>query len=388
MKILYDYRIFDDQIFGGISNSFVQLISHLPADVDYEIAVAESNNVHLRNSGLMDIPPLLDPPEHFILHRKKSLKYQRSLYKRFSRIFPSKTSLGRNMLCSINALKRGDFDVFHPTYFYDYFLPYLNGKPFVLTVHDMVAERYFRRNDFQVVKKRKLVEQAAHIITVSRHTKDDLMAMLHVPEERITVIYHGAPKPIVCDDEAPLVEGPYLLFVGHRISYKNFRPMVRSLVPVLQRHPGLRLVCTGHPFRPDEEKFLQSLGITDRIIQMRPDDHGLANLYRHAVCFLFPSLYEGFGIPILEAWQANCPVLLNTASCFPEVAGDAAVFFHLNDTTDDLEDVVEDFFTWTPEKRQQLIARQQQRLTCYDWQASANQLADVYRKVAEEHRCK
>ena len=386
MKVLYDYRIFDDQIFGGISNSFVQLIRNLPPTVDYEIAVAESNNVHLRDSGLMDIPPLLDPQEHFILHRKKSLKFQRSLYKRYSRLFPSRTSLGRNMQCSINALKRGDFDVFHPTYFFDYFLPYLGEKPFVLTVHDMVPEHYFRRNDFQVVKKRILVKEAAHIITVSQHTKDDLMELLDVPEEKITVIYHGAPpqKPRPANDQ-PLVEGDYLLFVGHRVSYKNFQPMLQALVPVLQHHPELRLVCTGHPFNKAELKLFGTLGVSDRLLHLRPDDDGLVNLYSHARCFIFPSLYEGFGIPILEAWQARCPVLLNRASCFPEIAGDAAVYFNLNATQNDLETVVEDFLAWTDERRQTLVEAQQQRLRRFSWQQSASQLAQVYENVVD-HR--
>ena len=211
------------------------------------------------------------------------------------------------------------------------------------------------------------------------------MDILHVPEEKITVIYHGAPPQ--ADRQAmaaqPLVAGRYLLFVGHRASYKNFLPMLRSLVSVFDRHPDLRLVCTGHPFRKEELKLFSTLGVAGRLVHLRPDDHGMANLYAHAEAFIFPSLYEGFGIPILEAWQARCPVLLNHASCFPEVAGEGAVYFHLTADSDDLQAVVEDFLAWTPERRQSLLDTQSQRLGLYKWETSARQLAEVYERVRQ-----
>ena len=101
MKILYDYQAFM-QNYGGVSNSFVQLIKHLPADIDYEIAINESDNVHLKNSGIIPINPMKNPPCNFISNNY--FKGKRRLYNLYSQLFPNHTSYGRNLCCSVDAL--------------------------------------------------------------------------------------------------------------------------------------------------------------------------------------------------------------------------------------------------------------------------------------------
>ena len=375
MKILYDYQAFFMQKFGGISNSFVQLIKRLPDEIEYEIAIRESDNVHLQDSGLVKIIPPQCMEDNFISTTK--FKGRGFLYRQCSKSFPSVTSLGRNRKCSIEALVKGDYDVFHPTFFDDYFLPYLKGKPFVLTIHDMIPELFFNKKSIQVRTKPRLCKEAMHIIAVSEKTKADLIDILKVPEKKVTVIYHGAPEKNI-PVEKSMVDGKYILYVGQRDSYKYFNQMIVSLEPILSRHMDLKIVCVGKPFTKEEQIMIKRLGVEDRVIQLFPSDEELMNLYAHALCFIYPSIYEGFGIPILEAYQGQCPVLLNYKSCFPEIAQDAAIYFHLDDQQSDLEQVMEKVLTMSEIERNQLIARQNIRLKAFSWEASTQKLAYIY----------
>ena len=379
MKVLYDHQAFEMQKFGGVSNSFVKLIEELPKEIEYNIAIKESDNVHLKESAIAVSAPLKCGPGNFIT--SSHFMGQGRLYELYSKLFPRFTSYGRNKLYAIDTLIKGEFDIFHPTFFETYFLPYLKGKPFVLTVHDMIPELYFPRRDLQVRTKPILCEKAAHIVVVSKKTKQDLVEMLHVPEEKVTVIYHGAPSSCTNSFSKRQIQGRYILYVGQRGLYKNFFPMLKSLLPIFQNYPDIKLVCTGPNFSKKEKQCFQSWGVKDKIVHIYVSDTELYNLYANALCFIYPSAYEGFGIPILEAYRANCPVLLNHSSCFPEIALNAAVYFHLDDNTSDLTRVMNDFLHMTTKEREELIDKQQKRMMAFSWKESAKKLADVYTSI-------
>ncbi len=378
MKVLYDYQTFYIQQFGGVSNCFAHLIENLPAHITPEIAVRESDNIHLLRKRLVEeLRPCGCTKNNFICQRKFPLKGD--LFKVFSSIMPQKTSLGINKQYAIQQLEKGHYDVFHPTFYEMYFLKHLHGKPFVLTIHDMIPELYFKKSDMQISRKRELVKHAAHIVAVSENTKRDIVNMLQVPEEKITVVYHGAPEDVAYS-ETPIFDFRYLLYVGHRGTYKNFMPMVRALQPFMQRHEDLKLVCTEAPFTKEEQKLFQDLELSGRFVHIQASDEQVLTLYRHAQCFIFPSLYEGFGIPILEAYKAGCPVVLNRRSCFPEIAGDAAVYFEMDDSESNLDEQLERLLSDVGE-RKALLERQNHRLAQYSWKKAAAQLGNVYEKV-------
>ena len=178
MKILYDHQAFQYQKYGGVSNCFVKLIENLPSDVDYEIAISETDNEHLRNSNLVDVPKEKLPFRDFISHN--NFKGKSRLYNMITSILPLFTTSGRNLKKSIELLNNQNFDVFHPTYYDGYFLPYLKGKPFVLTVHDMIPELMFKKMDLQARMKPILCDKAAHIIAVSEKTRQDLINILNI----------------------------------------------------------------------------------------------------------------------------------------------------------------------------------------------------------------
>lgn len=367
MKILYDYQIFDEQVFGGISNCFIKLIENLPIGYEGDIAIKESDNVHLRASSIFS-------------HVEKRKDHGRGFfYRQLSKVLPSLTTSGRNKEYSIQSIRNGNYDVFHPTFFSPYFLKYLPmTKPFVITVHDMVPELYFKNYDIQVKWKPLLCEKASHIVAVSENTKRDLIEMLNVPENKITVIYHGAPEYKDFSRSRSLMLGRYILYVGQRNSYKNFMPMIHSLRPVLQRHPDIKVVCTGPDFTNSEKRIFRELGLFEKVVHLSVNDSEMASLYHNALCFIYPSAYEGFGIPILEAFRANCPVMLNETSCFPEIAQDAALYFHLDEHSSDLEEKIEEFLSKDSFDLEALMTAQQKRLDFFSWRASSSKLADVY----------
>jgi glycosyltransferase involved in cell wall biosynthesis len=124
---------------------------------------------------------------------------------------------------------------------------------------------------------------------------------------------------------------------------------------------------------------LQKWNVTDRILHISADDREMASLYRHALCFVFPSHYEGFGIPILEAFANGCPVCLSNASCFPEVAGDAALFFNPNDAQSMLDTLRET--VKSEALRKQLSAAGLERIKDFSLSNMVQRTCEVYRKL-------
>lgn len=381
MKVLYDYQAYLLQTHGGVTRCFAEIARHLSPDCTAEFAVVESDNVYLTEYGLVpDVKPLHMSRSTFLGGVDR--KWKEIAFNALNYVPGARTPKTLNRRYAISRLKSGDFDVFHPTFFDNYFVPYLDGRPYVLTIHDMISDvmpKDRMRSDKQIDDRNRLVAGAAHIVVVSENTRKDVSRLLGVPDEKMTVVYHGGPDIDIeaVSRETPLIEGDYLLFVGARsVAYKNFIPFVEQCAPVLKSHPGLRVVCTGSAFSPDELALFDSLGIRDRMMQRFVSTAELFNLYHNALGFVFPSEYEGFGLPILEAFACGCPVLLNDASCFPEIAADAAIYFR----TEEMEQAISSFLDSPESLRQELVARGFRRLSDFSWTRAAAKMEDVYRK--------
>lgn len=385
MKVLYDSQAFDMQTHGGVSKCFAELYKHLPPEVEAYIGIKETENVYLREMGFAN---KYDDYNRFLKKGKFPLK--RVLYKAIRNIqtghFKSWDRWPQmNRFETERLLKQKNFDVFHPTFFNDYFLPLLKDKPFVLTVHDMIPElfpKYYSSQEPQILMKRKLIPVATHIVAVSEQTKKDIINIFQIPEEKITVIYHGADTKPYYPSVETNYDFEYLLYIGERHMYKNFMSFCRDCMPILQRHHDLKIVCTGKPFTPEEKFFFEAFGMKERFIHLFVETHQeLLDLYHHAIAFAYPSSYEGFGIPILEAYTADCPVMLNRASCFPEIAGDAAVYFNMRNNSSDFEEMFEYVYHMNSLEREQLLAKQRERLKSYSWDKSALALTHVYQNL-------
>lgn len=384
MKVLYDSQAFDMQTHGGVSRCFAELYSNRPESVDARIGVLESDNVYLQQLGF---PKNGNEYDHF-LH--KGFPMRRIIYKAYKNIkggYPEKWDRKPrvNQLESEHLLRMQDFDVFHPTFFDDYFLRFIGKKPFVLTIHDMIPElfpKYYSKKEKQIVLKKKLAGLAAHIVAVSEQTKTDIVHFLQIPEEKVSVVYHGSDTKPYYPSVGTNYTFEYLLYVGERHWYKNFTGFCRDCMPILRRHKDLKIVCTGRPFTPEELFFFEAFGMEERFIHLFvEDEQDFMDLYHNAIAFVYPSSYEGFGIPILEAYKAGCPVMLNKASCFPEIAADAAIYFEMKKDSSDFEEQFENLYHMSSEERKSLIEKQKKRLALFSWKTSADELAKIYQKV-------
>lgn len=381
MRVLYDHQAFNIQTHGGVSRCFVELYKHFPKMVDVVFSVRETDNVYLK-----EFFPMLPRKEYQYHNFLCGLHFRGKgvLHRIYDRVKHGGYYPNYNENYSIELLKEGNFDIFHPTFYGCYFLQYLNGKPFVLTIHDMIPERYpqyYGQDDFQIVMKRKLAPLASAIIAVSEHTRKDIIEILNVPEEKVHVVYHGCSLTSKGEYILPYTK-PYILYVGERGAYKNFSPFVIAVTKVMNSYPELHIVCTGLPFRKEEQQLMASLGISRRVHHhWAKSDDELYALYHQALCFVYPSSYEGFGIPILEAYQAGCPVLLNHASCFPEIAGDAALYFTMDKKDTNLPDVLEKVLAMDEIERKQIIDKQYERLKRYSWEKSAEKLTKIYKTI-------
>lgn len=378
MRILFDHQAFDMQTHGGVSRCFYELKKHLPVDFHPTISVKETNNVYLQADG---IKPFGSKYDSFI--KRGYFPFKGRLFTLYNYLFDkSYWNNEKNKFLAIEMLKSQKFDCFHPTFFDDYFLQYLGNKPFVLTIHDMIPELfpdYFSCDNYQIIKKKKLAPIADAIIAPSENTKNDIIKLLNIPEEKIHVIHHGFNNLKLSDDQ-PIYDN-YFLYVGSRYNYKNFKKLIISIEPFLKDYPNVKLVCTGQPFKEDEITLFKTLDIQPSIIHhFAYNDDVLCNLYKNSIAFIYPSEYEGFGIPILEAYSCQCPVLLNKKSCFPEIAGNSSLFFRFEDN--DLIEKMEYLLHISQESRQEIITKQKERLNLYSWEKAAFKLSQVYKKIA------
>jgi len=177
----------------------------------------------------------------------------------------------------------------------------------------------------------------------------------------------------------PNTWGKYLLYVGKRGGYKNFDIFIKSITELLTEDKDLNLVCVGSPFNASENTLFQSLNISHKIQSIQADDITLNSLYHYARVFVYPSSYEGFGIPILEAFANGCPCCISEATCFPEVADNAAVYFAPNDEQTILNAIKK--IVYNDSERNKLITKGQERLKQFSWKKAAQETEDVYRKI-------
>jgi glycosyltransferase involved in cell wall biosynthesis len=169
--------------------------------------------------------------------------------------------------------------------------------------------------------------------------------------------------------------------VGGRAGYKNFEGLLKAYGarPDLQKNYDL-IVFGGGTLTTQESELIKLLGIpVEKIRHVTGDDAVLGELYQHAAVFVYPSFYEGFGIPPLEAMSFDCPVVCSNASSIPEVVGDAAVM--IDPASPDMIGWAIEAVLSDPVMRQSLIERGRERLKWFSWQACARQTVDVYRQV-------
>lgn len=282
------------------------------------------------------------------------------------------------------------FDIIHPTHTNAYdLIPFIGKTPLVLTVHDMTHEIYphLFKNDPTAQRKLDYARRADRIIAISDCTKRDLVAICGIEPEKIDVIHHGNSLVLPADAATRAMDLPerYVLFVGKRPGYKNFDTFMKAFAALAAEDRELQLVCAGGgAFTESERELISALHLDGRVSQRWVTDEELAILYNRSQVFVYPSAYEGFGLPLLEAFSCGAPVLCAKASCFPEIAGEGADYFPADDAAAmaaAMQKVLD-----SSDYANALRTRGAQRLTRFSWEKCAKETKETYQKAIDQKK--
>ncbi len=367
MRVAYDPQIFSRQVYGGVSRYFCEIAARISNAPDVQVSIVAPLYI---NSYLEKMP--LGIVAGFRAPRVERLRrWLRAL----------------EILIADGMLRATAPDIVHETYF----SPRQTGPRHVcrvLTIYDMIHEKfasYFSPGNKTAHHKALAAKRADHVICISESTRRDVIEILQLPPERTSVIHLGFDLMIAGGDrdegEVLPMKKPFLLYVGTRGGHKNFLRLLEAYGASQQLRACYSLICFGGgPFDKEELSAIHRLGLDrSQVRQLGGDDRLLASLYTCASAFVYPSLYEGFGIPPLEAMSHDCPVICSNTSSIPEVVGDAGEYFDPGEI-DSIGAAIECVIK-SKARREELIAKGRERRNCFGWDRCASETLDVYRKL-------
>jgi glycosyltransferase involved in cell wall biosynthesis len=370
IRIIYDYQVFSWQKFGGISRYICEVAAHLH----------DKKSVHDLNVQIL--APM------YVNQYIKELPSQMVTGVSVPKVKRTGTIINlMNQILTRLYLESNPPNILHRTF---YKKKIWKTKPkrtkAVLTVYDMIDEKFSPESSFCQVK-REAIESADHIISISQNTRKDLLELMDIDPEKVSVVYLGhslLSKASKSDQLSVQVDEPrpYILYVGERSGYKNFVSLLRAYSSSKRLLEDFNLVCFGGgDFSQSELDIISSLAIPNENVRyVSGSDEKLIAYYREANVFTYPSLYEGFGIPPLEAMSLGCPVVCGNVSSLPEVVGDAAELCDPSRPESIAFSLEKVLFSDEYSKllRQQGLAQSQQ----FSWEKCAEETFKVYQSIA------
>lgn len=362
IRVGFDDQIFEAQRRGGISKYFLELIERLPDHGIEPVLLSEATrNLHLVESGLVPRAP-------------SRPAWQERL------AWASWRAVGRPRS---TPEPLPSLDIMHHTFTQAAYLRAWNG-PRVMTIFDMTPElfpEYFRLGNPHLAKRRYAAVSDA-IISISQNTAADMLRLYDLPglAAKTRVIPFGVGRQFFgAGTPVPDLPDRYLLFVGVRAGYKDFGVALEAWAALADTDPELHLVVAGGgPLSATETVLIGATQHADRVHQLTPRDDEIVELYRRAAVFVFPSRYEGFGLPTLEALAAGTPTVLADASCSREVGGDAALYFPPGDVPALASRLRE---ALSGEYAAGIRAHGPAHAGAFTWDLAAARTAEVYRDV-------
>ncbi len=367
MKILYDSWIFG-QRYGGISRYFSELIPRIAKIHGCDVSV--NMGLYANRYG---VEKHRDSFSHFAGIPRPWIRRSHLISQAISNLWFRRFAL------------RVRPDVYHTT-------SYFEARSFnikacrILTLHDLIQHRapgfeHFPEANRMLVER--AIREADGIICISKATQRDLLELFAIGDKPVAVIYHGRPAKKY-SIPANTLEKPYLLFIGMRHGYKNFGILARAFARVSMLLRDHRLVLVGgESLTLMEVELLNELKVYGKTIHIQEaNEQMLASLYTDADMLIYPSLYEGFGLPLLEAFTYDCPVISSNSSCLPEIGGTAAIYFEPSDENE-LFDAIIRLYRDKP-LREQLIMAGRSRVKDFDWDKCAVETAGFYQRVLQK----
>ena len=374
MKVLIDPQIFSIQKYGGISRYFCELVGNFKNIKEISVKIVTPFYVNSYITSVDSADVIGCSCQDFF--KNCNLRVCKTAIRVMSLV------VGDLIL----SLYRPD--IIHESYYLPFGLGLKKSKR-VLTIYDMIHEKFpsqFSISDKVSRFKAIAAKRADHIICISESTRRDVIEMLNIDPKKISVVYLGFNSPTLVDCGSGFdfknSAKPFLLYVGNRSGYKNFNSLIRAFSSSDLLMANYQLVCFGGgPIESEEIKLLKELGleVNRELLFFSGDDDLLFYLYKNAQAFIYPSLYEGFGIPPLEAMACNCPVICSDASSIPEVVGDAGEYFNPYDIASIAKAV--EYVVSSNSRMNQLRELGKIRLRKFSWERCASETAEVYKKL-------
>jgi glycosyltransferase involved in cell wall biosynthesis len=365
MKILYNHQSFI-QKYGGVSRYFVEVANNIALYKNKKVTV-KINSPFFKNNYLSNI--------------NKEILFNGFKVPDFK---------GSARLCSVlNSFispilsKYYDPDIIHDTYYNGISHKKTRAKK-IITVYDMIHELFSDqpyKKDKATQLKKFAVTEADHVICISKNTQKDLVDIFNIDIKKTSVIYLGFSLTTSKINEPRSVRRPYLLYVGSRnFDYKNFIRFVKAYAaPKIKNYFDL-VMFGGGRLNFQELKLFDKLKISkDSLHQVNGDDATLAGYYKNASLFVYPSLYEGFGIPPLEAMNYGCPVACSNTSSISEIVGHAAILFDPYSVDSIRDNIIS--ILYNDKIKSSLILEGLKQIKNFSWKKCATETFKVYKNV-------
>jgi len=277
-----------------------------------------------------------------------------------------------------------------------FFYPHINVPCYiptktVITVHDLRPyTSYWDRNKVRLMIfgyfLNRSIKYSRRIICISNTVKNELISFNRMSKNKTSVIYEFVDDKFINDNEVTkaILTEPYILFVGNRKRHKNLGMLIKAFNNIKALIPHKLVIAGPKDSKFDEVDDLdEKLDLKDRIVEfLSPDDNTIINLYRYADLFVFPSLFEGFGLPPLEAVALGCPVILSDIPVLEEIFENSALYFNPfseNDIADKILNVIHNSMI-----KQNLLTMQNERSKYFDKELIINQHMELFEKVLKE----
>jgi len=369
-SILYDDAIFRSKWHGGICRYFRELLRGLAHDATFTTTVLSFSGEALNR----ELPARFEQlPSSSPL---RGSGYLGSIGKSINR--------HRENVVLCNYWSKHKPGVYHSTIYRA--APGLQ-LPEVCTLYDMIPEKHDEfRNEWAkqwLKQKHDCMSRSEIILSISETSKAEAVSMLSIEPQKIKVVHLGCSDFFFCDDNihpipVSYANFPFMLFVGERRGYKNFQLLLSALAESNDLGE-MHLVAVGSSWFEEEISLIERLGIGHRVhLCSTPSDEMLRHLYHKAAAFIFPSLEEGFGLPLLEAMACGCPVVASDIPCFREIGGELPLYFSANDP----DALAKACVAAMNRPRSSFLHEYREHAKQFSWRKTVQQTANAYLEVA------